>query len=323
MSEDAHPAKPIAITGGTGFIGSNLIELAVTSGLPVRALSRREQHRRPGVEWIAGDLEDQAALGRLVSGTSAVFHCAGLVKALRDLDFAAVNVGGSRNLAQAVAASSDEPPHLVHLSSLAAREPHLSAHARTKRQGESVIRDALGDAPWTILRPPGVYGPGDQEILALIRAMSRGYLPAVTGSASRFSLIHVADLCAAMLAVANQERCFGRTIEVREGSAAGYSMAEVAAIGADILGRKVRTVPIPAILLHLTAGFYQLGARITGRPAILSAGKVRELRHPDWLVKTNPLADEGLWAPIYDLRSGLAQSIRWYAEKGLLPNLPA
>ena len=323
MSQTAHPAKPIAITGGTGFIGSNLIELAVASGLCVRALSRREQPPRPGVEWIAGDLEDQAALGRLVAGTSTVFHCAGLVKALRELDFEAVNVVGSRNLAQAVGASPGEPPHLVYLSSLAAREPHLSAYARTKRQGESVIRDALGDAPWTILRPPGVYGPGDQEILTLIRAMSRGYLPVVSGPASRFSLIHVTDLGAAMLAVANQERCFGRTIEVRDGSAAGYSMADVAAIAETILGRKVRTVPVPAAVLHVSAMFHQLRARISGRPAILSAGKVRELRHPDWLVKTNPLAEEGLWQPVYTLRSGLLETIQGYVEKGLLPRLSA
>ncbi len=323
MSATAHPAKPIAITGGTGFIGGNLIELAVSSGLYVRALSRRVQPQRPGVEWIAGDLEDQAALGRLVAGTSAVFHCAGLVKALRELDFEAVNIVGSRNLAQAVSASPGEPPHLVYLSSLAAREPHLSAYARTKRQGESVIRDALGDAPWTILRPPGVYGPQDEEILALIRAMSRGYLPAVTGSASRFSLIHVADLSAAMLAVANQERCFGRTIEVRDGSAAGYSMADVAATAEAILGRKVRTVPVPAVVLHASAVFHQLRARISGRPAILSPGKVRELRHPDWLVKTNPLAEDDLWQPAYTLRSGLLETIQAYASKGLLPDLPA
>ena len=323
MSETAHPAKPIAITGGTGFIGNHLIELAVSSGLGVRALSRREQPQRSGVEWIAGDLEDQAALGRLVAGTSTVFHCAGLVKALRELDFEAVNIVGSRNLAQAVGASPGEPPHLVYLSSLAAREPHLSAYARTKRQGERVIRDALGKAPWTILRPPGVYGPGDREISALIRAMSRGYLPAVTGSASRFSLIHVADLSAAMLAVANQELCFGRTIEVRDGSAAGYSMADVAAMAEAILGRKVRTVPVPAAVLQVSAMIHQLWARISGRPAILSAGKVRELRHPDWLVKTNQLAEEGLWQPAYTLRSGLSETIQGYAKKGLLADLPA
>lgn len=322
MSETTHPAKPVAITGGTGFIGSNLIDLALAQGHRVRALTRREQPQRPGVEWIAGDLDDTAALGRLVDGATCVFHCAGLVKALRELDFAAVNIAGSRNLAQAVGASPGAPPHVVHLSSLAAREPHLSSYARTKRQGESAIRDALGEAPWTILRPPGVYGPGDREILALIRVMSRGYLPAVSGSASRFSLIHVADLSAAMLAVANQATCFGRTIEVRDASAAGYSMADVAAMGEAILGRRVRTVPVPAAVLHVGAVFQQMRARISGRPAILSAGKVRELRHPDWLVKTNPLAEEGLWQPAYTLRSGLLETIRGYAEKGITPGFP-
>jgi nucleoside-diphosphate-sugar epimerase len=322
MSEPLQPAKPIAITGGTGFIGRYLVDLAVSRGHSVRALTRRQQPATAGVEWVAGDLEDTAALHRLVSGTSAVFHCAGLVKALRDSDFKAVNTDGSRNLAEAVSAIDGTPPHLVHLSSLAAREPHLSAYARTKRHGEGVMRDALGSVPWTILRPPGVYGPGDDEVFALIRAMSRGYLPAVTGSTGRFSMIHVADLAAAMLAVANQEHCFARTIEVRDASVAGYSMADVAAIAATILDRNVRTVPVPAAALHVSAAFQQLRARISGQPAILSHGKVRELRHPDWLIQVNELADEGLWQPVYTLQSGLLETIRWYAEKGFLPNFP-
>ena len=319
MSESAPSTKSIAVTGGTGFIGRHLIELAVSRGLPVRALTRSEQPAQRGVEWIAGDLEDTAALGRLLAGTGAVFHCAGLVKALREADFAAANIDGSRNLAQAVRASPGEPPHFLYLSSLAAREPHLSAYAQTKRHGEDAMREALGDAPWTILRPPGVYGPGDEEIISLIRAMIRGYLPAVTGSASRFSMIHVADLSTAMLALANQERYFSRTIEVRDGSAAGYSMADVAVIAEAILGRRVRCLPVPSAILHVSAAFQQLRARIKGQPAILSAGKVRELRHPDWLVEVDELAQDGLWQPAYSLESGLLETIRWYQAKGMMP----
>ena len=323
MNEPALFQRPIAVTGGTGFIGRTLIDLALGSGLKVRALTRRAQPERPGLDWIAGDLDDGDALARLIEGCGAVFHCAGLVKALRDNEFDAVNSGGSRNLAAAVKAGNPPTPHFIMLSSLAAREPQLSAYARSKQGGEDAVMEALADRPLTILRPPAVYGPGDAEIFALVRAMGRGYLPAITGPVSRFSMIHVADLAAAMLAVANQEGCFGRTIEVRDANPDGNSIADVAAMGEDIFGRKVRVLPVPAILLYVIAAFHQLGARISGRPAILSFGKVRELRHPDWRIETNSLVDEGLWAPAHDLKSGLAETCRWYAEKGLLPDLPA
>ena len=134
-------------------------------------------------------------------------------------------------------------------------------------------------------------------------------------------MIHVADLAAALLAAANQEFCFGRTIEVRDASSAGYSMADVAAITEAILGRRVRRLPVPGVLLHASALLQQLVARISGRPAILSPGKVRELRHPDWLVEHNELAEVGLWQPQCTLESGLVETIHWYVEKGLLPPL--
>ena len=71
----------LAITGGTGFVGTRLIALATAAGHEVRALTRREQAPREHIEWVAGDLGDGAALARLCEGADAVIHVAGVVNA--------------------------------------------------------------------------------------------------------------------------------------------------------------------------------------------------------------------------------------------------
>ena len=71
----------IAVTGGTGFVGSRFLDLAVQSGRQVRALARRLQQPRDCIEWVEGSLEDPDSLRRLVTGCTAVVHVAGVINA--------------------------------------------------------------------------------------------------------------------------------------------------------------------------------------------------------------------------------------------------
>ena len=71
----------LAITGGTGFVGSRLIDLAREAGYGVRALTRRPQPDRDGVTWIDGALDTPAALMKLAEGADAVIHVAGVTSA--------------------------------------------------------------------------------------------------------------------------------------------------------------------------------------------------------------------------------------------------
>ncbi|MGB5148263.1 MAG: NAD(P)-dependent oxidoreductase, partial [Porticoccaceae bacterium] len=173
-------APLIAITGATGFIGSNLCFRLRASGFRVRALVRSPGQAqslvRAGVDIVPGDLTAPLALGQLLAGCAAVIHCAGTVRGRTLADFAPANVLGNRHLIQAIK-MSDTPPRLLALSSLAAREPQLSPYAASKFAGEQVVTASGDTVAWTILRPPAVYGPGDRELLPLFRLMARGIAP--------------------------------------------------------------------------------------------------------------------------------------------------
>lgn len=142
----------IAVTGATGFVGQALLDRAAKAGIAVRALTRRAQEPRPGVEWIKGDLDARAALTRLVSGAEAVIHVAGVVNAPDAAGFEHGNVTGTLNVIEAALAAG--VPRFVCVSSLSAREPDLSAYGASKARAERLVMASGLD--WTIIRPGGL-----------------------------------------------------------------------------------------------------------------------------------------------------------------------
>ena len=285
----------IAVTGATGFVGSRTLALAKT---PVRALTRSPQLSRPNTIWIAGDL---AAPGPRCENTSAVIHIAGIVNAPDRAGFDAGNVAGTA--AMLAAATTAGVSRFVHVSSLAAREPHLSMYGASKAEAEALVMASGLD--WVIVRPPGVYGSDDREMLDIYKLAARGLYVAPPG---RLSLIHVDDLARALLALADggPSHC---VLEIDDG-AGGISHREfAAAIGAG-LGRRVRTIPLPLSMLHLAA-------RI-GLSAKLTRDRAAYIAHPDWVARGGNAALAGHWAPQVGLAKGVVDTIAGYREKNWL-----
>jgi UDP-glucose 4-epimerase len=289
----------IAITGATGFVGSRVVAIA---GAPLRALARRPQPARPGIGWIAGDLGDPTALARLCEGATTIIHIAGVVSAPDRAGFDAGNVAGTA--AMLAAARAAGVARFVHVSSLAARAPQLSMYGASKAEAEMLVMASGLD--WVIVRPPGVYGPDDREMLDIYRLAARGLYIAPPG---RLSLIHVDDLARALLALAAGGPTH-RTLEIDDGAAGGMSHGDFAsAIGAG-LGKRVRVVPLPISMLHLAARL--------GISAKLTRDRANYIAHPDWVARGGNAALAGVWAPRVDLAAGVADTIAGYRAKGWL-----
>ena len=315
--------KTVALTGATGFVGARILDKLLERGTPVRALTRRPQPQATGIDWIPGDLNDAAALQELVKDADAVIHCAGLVKARSAEEFDRVNRQGSRSICQAVravAVAGEKPahPHFILISSLVARLPEISAYAASKHAAEQAVRESLEDSPWTVIRPPGVYGPGDVEILKLLRVMRRGVALAPGSQDSRFSLLHVDDLAEAVCAALWQPRIFSKMIELDDNKSGGYSMDEVRILAESIFGRRIRTITVPEGLLHFAGAANEIAARLVGGTPMLTRGKVRELVHADWVSAGEKLPTLIEWKPQFDLGAGLGDAVAWYRERNLL-----
>jgi UDP-glucose 4-epimerase len=295
----------LAITGGTGFVGRRLLALASP---PWQALARRSQpNTRAGTIWVEGDLANTAALARLCEGADAVIHIAGVVNAASRAGFEAGNITGTANILAAAEAAGVR--RFVHVSSLAAREPALSNYGSSKAGAEALVAASALD--WVMVRPPAVYGPGDTEMLPLIKLAGAGWGLAPGGAAARLSLIHVDDLARALLtlAAAGPSRTVLELDDGR-GETGGYSHAEFAALAAAAQGRpQVWMLPIPSTLLTSASRIASLAARLQGRLPTLSRDRARYLSHPDWVARGGNAQLVGLWSPQIDAANGLATTI--------------
>jgi uncharacterized protein YbjT (DUF2867 family) len=297
----------VAVTGGTGFVGQAVLDEAARRGIEVRALARRKQEPRKGVEWSPGDLADTEALARLVEGAEAILHIAGVVNAPAPVGFHLGNVAGTEALVEAAQAAGVR--RLVFVSSLAAREPQLSAYGKSKRQAEETIEASGLD--WTIVRPPAIYGPRDREILDMFRAATWGVVP--MPPPGRASIIHVDDLARLLLALAGPGgETNHRTYEPDDGHEGGWPHSDLArAIGAAV-DRKVWAPHLPGAVLGAAAW---LDRRLRGKRAKLTPDRVGYLVHPDWVSRPDLAPPPALWRAEIATVEGLEATARWYRQQ--------
>jgi nucleoside-diphosphate-sugar epimerase len=308
-------SRTIAVTGATGFIGGMLVDHLVAAGWSVRALVRpRSAHllpETPGLEVVNGSLQESESLQRLVQGACAVVHCAGAVRGATAADFNAVNVDGLKRLLREVLSRSPRP-RFLSLSSLAARAPQLSHYASSKRQGEQALASmAEEDLEWIALRPPAVYGPGDRELLPLFQWMGRGIAPVLGEPHARVSLLYVEDLCTAVLSWLNAGSCRSGVYELNDTQAGGYSWDEIIAKVSVLRARRIIRLPLPAPLLRSIAAMNVTTARLMGYAPMVTPGKIRELRHPDWVGDNTALTAAIGWQPGFSLEQGLRRTMGW------------
>ncbi|MBW2440362.1 MAG: SDR family NAD(P)-dependent oxidoreductase [Deltaproteobacteria bacterium] len=302
----------IAITGATGFIGGTLIRQLASAGCQVQALIRpASMHKQPingGVNWIRGDLADGDSLQRLVHGADTIVHCAGAVRGASRQDFNRVNVDGVARLAQA-AAKLKQPVRFLLLSSLAAREPQLSAYAASKQQGERMLMETAGKLDWAVFRPTAVYGPGEREMMPVLRLMARGVAPLIGSGNRRFSLLYAEDLADAVMQWLERGRDHKLTYELHDGHPAGYSWQELVETVARLRGGGVTPLKVPLVLVKLAAVMNLAAARALGYAPMLTPGKVREISHPDWTADNTALSQHTGWSPKIDLAEGLRRTL--------------
>jgi nucleoside-diphosphate-sugar epimerase len=300
----------IALTGGTGFVGQALIDAARARGVVVQALARKAQPRRDGVDWIAGDLSDPAALADLVRDAEAVVHVAGLTNARHPAEFETANVAGT--LAEIEAALAAGVQRLVFVSSLSAREPGLSAYGASKARAERIVKASGLD--WTIVRPPAVYGPRDKDMFELFRAAKWGVVPTPREGSS--SLIHVDDLAALLLALLpGGEGVSHHSFEPDDGRRGGWTHYELARCIGWAVGRRPKVIGLSKRTMEWAA---KADTMLRGHRAKLTLDRVGYMAHPDWVVSLGARVPAALWRPRIETREGIKATAKWYRDAGWL-----
>jgi len=299
----------IAVTGGTGFVGRTLLRLAVEQGYAVRALARAPQSGQPGVSWVEGALDRPETLHALAKGADAVIHVAGVVNAPDLAGFEAGNVGGTLAMVEAARAAGVE--RFVHISSLSAREPQLSAYGASKAKAETVVQASGLD--WTIVRPPWVYGPGDADTLDMFKMARNGFV--LLPPDGRISVIEVSDLARLLLALVPSGETRAQLYEADDGKEGGWTHKAFGKAIGWAVGHNVTAVSVPAPLLRIAA---RLDRLFRGKGAKLTPDRVGYFCHPDWTVDPARRPPPRLWLPEVGTRDGLKATAAAYREAGWL-----
>lgn len=301
----------LAMTGATGFVGAETLSQALAKGHQVMALTRRPQPPQAGLEWVEGTLDDADALNRLVAGADTVLHIAGVVNAPDRAAFAAGNATGTANLINAMEVSGTR--RLVHVSSLAAREPQLSDYGWSKEQAEVHVRASALD--WTMVRPPAIYGGGDKDMHELFVMAKWGVM--LLPPAGKLSVIEVGDLARLLLALAQDTtQSIGATYEVDDGTPGGWTHARFAQAVGQAVGRsRVVTLPLPRPLVQIGARIDRL---VRGKNARLTPDRASYTCHSDWVSRADMAPPHALWHAQTPTPQGLAATAAAYRSKGWL-----
>jgi nucleoside-diphosphate-sugar epimerase len=314
------------VTGGTGFIGSHLLDKLSALGQPARCLLRRKaQPRRlpAGIEAAYGDLTSGEGVEEAVRGADTVIHLAGVTKALAARDYYTGNVRATETLLRALAGRA---VRLVHVSTLAAIGPSpdgtpvdedaqprpLTHYGKSKLEAERTVRALAPGA--VIVRPPVVYGPRDTGVLQVLRSISKGWMLEIAGGERWFSAIYVADLVEGLLAATRGAP--GRAYFLAHPQPVSWSGLGAAA--ARIMARRPRVLRVPPSVAYAVGLGAEAWSHLTRQPGIISREKVAEACCRWWTCDTRRAAAELGFEARTPLATGLAETLAWYKEAAWL-----
>jgi nucleoside-diphosphate-sugar epimerase len=328
------------ITGASGFVGSNLARRLKREGWDLRCLvrstSRLDQIESLGVELASGSLDDAESLKRAAEGVDVVFHLAGRTIAFRASEYMRDNAEGTRRLADACAATAN-PPVFIMVSSLAAggpgtpkaprREEHpdhpVSAYGRSKLGAEHALAEFAARMPVSVVRPPMVFGQADRASLQMFLQFKR--LPVhLSPGFRRFpvSLVHVTDLCDALVRVAEKgERLTANGESAPKGVGRYYVAADrhvtygqFGQLAAKAAGWRIAPLPLPKPIFWLAGSFGEAVGLLRKRPAIVNIDKVREATAKGWVCSDEKIRTALGYQPGATLEERFAETVAWYRE---------
>ncbi|MDZ7359251.1 MAG: NAD-dependent epimerase/dehydratase family protein [candidate division KSB1 bacterium] len=324
------------ITGATGFIGSILAEALHKTRRDekiyclVRRTSSLAWLKNLPVEFVVGDLFADAAFRPILPEISHVIHLAGVTKARTETDYFHANGEATHHLLQSCARHAKKLQRFVYISSLAAAGPSADGHlvtedetprpvsiyGRSKLAGEEACREFGRELPITIIRPPAVYGPREKDIYQYFKQVKMGVRLRLGWHERKTSMIHAQDLVNGILVASEHPAAVGETYFMTNPQP--YEWQELGQTLANVMQRRTISLTVPELIAPVLAAFSEMGAKITGKPALLNFDKINELRQYYWVCSGEKARQQLGFVPALSIQEGLQITWKWYRENGWL-----
>jgi nucleoside-diphosphate-sugar epimerase len=319
------------VTGGTGFIGSHLVETLIQRGIQVRCLIRETSNlswlKNLPVEFVYGDCNEMDSLKEAVRHIDLVFHLAGVTKATDEKTYFHTNALGTQNLIHACLQHNAHLNKFIYLSSQAAGGPcyngkkrnesdecqPVSAYGQSKRLGEELAIEHAHQLPLLILRPSAVYGPRDKDFYFLFKLLAKRIKPSFAG---RISLCYVRDIIQAILLAAESQEAKGEIFFLSDGDE--YGMDEVGDVFAQAMGVTPLSIPCPKWVIFGIASFLEFFSKLTKRPSLLNRGMAEQMIQENWSCDITKARKVLGFEPQIHLSQGAKLTVDWYRKENWL-----
>jgi len=322
------------ITGSNGFIGSHLLERLFNHNYHIKCLVRNTSDLKwikdLPVEFVYGDVCDFNSLLPIVLDVDYIYHLGGVLRAYRDNEIFRVNSEGTKNLLKACRQKNPNLMRFIYVSSQAAAGPSvdgtpltendppnpISSYGKSKQLAEQAVMEFQKFFPVTIIRPPVVYGPRDDDILEVFKYIKFGIKPLIGNQEKIVSLIHVQDLVRGIHTAAEHFNAENELFFIANKE--GYSWIEVEDTIAHVMDKKAIKIRFPDFVLDVAAILSEQVATIFKSTAIINRDKAAEMKQSYWLVDASKAEQKLGFVSEIPLEKGLKETYNWYCIQGWL-----
>lgn len=321
------------VTGGTGFIGSHLVEALIQRGDDVHVFIRPQSD----LKWLkglkikhrTGSYGDQDSLQQAVWGMDVVFHVGAVITAFDWETYDRANVKATIRLLEACAEANPELKKFVFVSSISAAGPAndrvplkesdpcspVSRYGKSKLLAEEAAARYFDRLPIVILRPTNVLGVRQKQLFSTLKLAKKRIIPQLGNGDKQTTICFVQDVVRALILAADKESVRGGTFFVADPRP--YSWREILDGVTRSLGLSyVIRIPYPALLM--IAWLSEAAARLTGTRPLTTRKSLRSVRKNYWLQDISLIKKELGFSPEISFEEGMADIISWYRDRGLL-----
>ena len=322
------------VTGGTGFIGSHLIEKLCSDNNSVRCISKdylnSDQLEKLNIEFIKGDLLNGSVSEDLFFDIDVVFHVAGITHAKTRKEFYDGNYLATKKLIECCINAKSKIKRFVYMSSLTAVGPSIdgsevdettpyhpvSDYGMSKMMAEYEILKYRNKIPISIVRPSAVYGPRERDMYMYMKSIKNGVQLLIGFNKKYLNLIYVDDLVDGIITAAEHNNAEDQIYFL--GSQTSYPNEEIGKAIAEILNRHPLNIHLPHCMVFGICGIEELIGKICNKQMYLNTQKARELIQNRWACSIEKAKSQLGFNPHISLYEGFLKTFTWYKKMGWL-----